>query len=417
MARTNALLLRTLLVIAGAFALGACAVDRPALQTDELELRKRAYLRDTHEYLVRASRKLAARCKMEWDDYQAGKTAEKPTIDVLILSGGGDYGAFGAGILQGWGTIEGDMARPEFDVVTGVSTGALIAPFAFVGDDNSYTQVDNLYRSPKKDWVSLRDIFFFLPGRESFMSIDGLKRDIAREVSPEVIQRIAEGSRQNRVLAIGTTNLDLGINKPWLLDIACERACETGNYDRIHQILCASSAIPAAFPPVVIDDTLYVDGGTTANILFSANMRTPNSMLSVLHRVFPEVPPPRIRYWVIINNQLGAIPQVVQPTWLSITGASVSTAIRSSTLGSLRHLDAEIQYSASVDKVDAELYFVSIPDDWRAPKPGIFEQETMAALADLGRKMGSDTSNWRTSLATTPSRATPSRPGRCRKRR
>ena len=79
-----------------------------------------------------------------------------------------------------------------------------------------------------------------------------------------------------------------------------------------------------------LDDTLYVDGGTTANILVNADMRSPKSVMNTWRVSHPNVPLPKIRYWVVINNQLGAAPQVVQPTWVSITGASVSTAIRSS---------------------------------------------------------------------------------------
>src|SRR5437660_2017726 len=62
---------------------------------------------------------------------EAGKAGSStpPTIDLLIISGGGDWGAFGAGVLKGWGRVKGNMARPQFDVVTGVSTGAMIAPF------------------------------------------------------------------------------------------------------------------------------------------------------------------------------------------------------------------------------------------------------------------------------------------------
>src|SRR3954471_17251927 len=76
-------------------------------------------------------------------------TAKPPTIDLLVVSGGGDWGAFGAGVLKGWGRVKG--GRPQFDVVTGVSTGALIAPFAFLGDDASIERVLQLYRAPDKD--------------------------------------------------------------------------------------------------------------------------------------------------------------------------------------------------------------------------------------------------------------------------
>jgi predicted acylesterase/phospholipase RssA len=76
--------------------------------------------------------------------------------DILVLSGGGDWGAFGAGVLQGWSRVHGPLAMPVFDVVTGVSTGALIAPFAFLGDARSLATIVELYRNPGSDLVKQR---------------------------------------------------------------------------------------------------------------------------------------------------------------------------------------------------------------------------------------------------------------------
>lgn len=406
--RSGRLILASVVLCAG---LGGCAVNRPALTPEQLQERKNHYLEATSSYLRGAAQKVTLRCVKEWEDYQAGRTTQPPTLDILVLSGGGDFGAFGAGFLSGWGKVEGTQSRPDFDVVTGVSTGALIAPFAFIGDEKSFERVEHLYREPQQDWVQFRDIFFFLPGRQSFMSIDGLERDIREQVNWECVAAIAQKSREYAVLGIGTTNLDMGILMPFRLSLECERAMENGDIDRVHKILLASSAIPAAFPPVVIDDTLYVDGGTTSNILFSANMRSPDSVVRSLRREHPHVPIPKIRYWVIINNQLGAAPQVVQPTWVSITQASVATAIRSSTLGALRHLALEVDYLALTENVDAELYFIAIPDEWRAPRPGIFQRETMQSLADLGRKLGADPTSWRTDLEDTPKEGDPEQTG------
>ena len=92
---------------------------------------------------------------------EAKARSPQATIDFLILSGGGDWGAFGAGVLKGWGRVTGEMARPQFDVVTGVSTGALIAPFAFLGDDESIERIVRLYRNPQADWTKSRGLFFF----------------------------------------------------------------------------------------------------------------------------------------------------------------------------------------------------------------------------------------------------------------
>jgi hypothetical protein len=90
----------------------------------------------------------------------------QPTIDILVISGGGDWGAFGAGVLKGWGRVTGEFARPHFDVVTGVSTGALIAPFAFLGDEASIDGILQMYRNPQEDWAK-RGFVFFWPSNPS----------------------------------------------------------------------------------------------------------------------------------------------------------------------------------------------------------------------------------------------------------
>lgn len=388
-------------MVAACLVLAGCAVDRPALSPEELEVRRDERLRAVERHQLLTRDRVVRRIEREMAEYEAGR-APRPTFDILILSGGGDYGAFGAGFLEGWGTVQDPaVARPEFDVVTGVSTGALIAPFAFLGDKTSYERVLALYQNPRKDWVTLRDLFFFMPGRESFMSVKGLERDLKAEINEDVIRRLAEEEASDRTLAVGATDLDLGLMHPWDLTTEAKKVVRTGDPTRLHKVLMASAAIPAAFPPVVIDDTLYVDGGTTSNILYGADLRAEQAPLAVYRRLHPGAALPRFRFWIIINNQLGGEPQVVQPTWLSITKASVATAIRSSTIGTLKqvYLTTELQKR---DGYDVEFRFVSIPDEWRPPKPGIFQKETMMSLAQLGAELGARPESWRTNLAAEP---------------
>src|SRR5262245_19136920 len=119
-----------------------CTGKRPAKTTQEL-LAIRAQDDAQSEQAARnAQERVLARAKARCDTDK-----DKATFDILIISGGGDWGAFGAGFLKGWGKIPpGEMARPKFDIVTGVSTGALIAPFAFVGTDDAIERVVHLYR-------------------------------------------------------------------------------------------------------------------------------------------------------------------------------------------------------------------------------------------------------------------------------
>lgn len=381
--------------------MASCAVSRPTLMPEELEARAR----DQEEATARHLQKLVDRTvrRMEQEVALQERGGPPAVFDILMISGGGDYGAFAAGILEGWGEIKDPAwSRPLFDVVTGVSTGALIAPFALLGDDQSYKRVLGLYEHPKKDWITLRDLFFFLPGRQSFMDTSGLERDVRAQIDPKTIAAIAAAERDGRTLAIGATNLDLGRMHPWDLTTEASRI-EAGELesDRFYKVLMASAAIPALFPPVVIDDTLYVDGGTTSNILYDADLRSNGAPVQLYAARNHGRALPKFRFWVIVNNQLGGTHQRVDPTWVSITEASVATAVRSSTIGTLRQLSLTTELQRR-DGLDVEFHYVAIPDDWRPPVEGGFQAETMQSLSKIGREMGRKTESWRSDLSSRP---------------
>lgn len=379
-----------------------CATSRPKLSEQELQDLRLQTLEQIKTDQVLAATKFVKRMKLEQDAYEAEKAAGKnppePVFNVLVISGGGDWGAFGAGILKGWGSVEGDLARPQFDIVTGVSTGALIAPFAFLGTNDDYDQICELYRNPKQDWVELKDWFFFLPWRESFTTTKGLRRDVEAHLTRERIDRIAQQSDDERSLIIGTTNLDIGVNRPFSLGRIAERAVKSGNYAPVYDVLMASSAVPAAFPPEVIDGSLYVDGGTTANMLAGANIRSEKSLVGLWKKLYPDRKMSKIRIWVIVNNQMADVPKIVSPTWPSITGEALTTMTRFSNIASMRLLDYQTELLRKVDGVDVEYFYVAVPDDFRVPVQGTFKIETMRALSDLGLKMGADPKTWSTSL-------------------
>lgn len=172
-----------------------------------------------------------------------------PTMHFLAMSGGGDYGAFGAGFLVGWGSAPTpETRRPDFDCVTGVSTGALLAPFAFVGTDESCRVVEGFYRNPKPDWVESRGMLFFAPWNPSFMVIPKLAKAIEFAVDQQMIEQMAAEARKDKLLVISATNLDLGRQHLWNLGAESEAAVASGNNERVHKMLLASAAIPAVKP-------------------------------------------------------------------------------------------------------------------------------------------------------------------------
>jgi predicted acylesterase/phospholipase RssA len=165
----------------------------------------------------------------------------------------------------------------------------------------------------------------------------------------------------------------------------------------MRRILLASAAVPGAFPPRVIDGSLYVDGGVTGNILYGVSRGSEDDSFVARWRAgYPGAVIPKIRYWLIFNNEVRPPPEVVQPRWSKLLLKSSSTATRTATVKSIRQLFLQAELARLKYGADVEVRFVAVPDGWVAPKPGYFVRETMNALADLGEDMGADPASWRT---------------------
>jgi hypothetical protein len=315
------------------------------------------------------------------------------TLDVLVISGGGDWGAFGAGVLKGWGRLKGEHARPQFDVVTGVSTGALIAPFAFLGDEASIDRIVQLYRNPQSDIAISRGWLFFMPGNPSLYVLPGLERELRGGIDRAMLERIVAEGAKGRALLVNTTNVDLGDNRVWDL-VAEAKHSLAGDEDHLRSVLLASAGIPAVFPARGIGDYLYVDGAITGNIIYGGEARENQGLHARWQRKHPERPMPRLRYWVIFNNQVRFPPQVVRDRWPDIMGRTTIMATQTSTLNSLRHLFAMAEIARLKYKADVEVRLMAVPEDYLPSKPGTFVKEVMNELADLGERMGADPKSW-----------------------
>jgi Patatin-like phospholipase len=384
-------------VLAGGLLLAGCgpAMTRP--QVTQQDLLK---LRSTGDEQATASGegiivRLLQRTKAEYDR-RAAAGQPPPVIDILIVSGGGDWGAFGAGFLKGWQKVpaQNPLAKPEFDAVTGVSTGTLIAPFAFLGDEQSIDEIENLYRNPGADWVKQRGILFFLPDNISFAEVPGLEREMRNHITMDLVRRVASASADGRLVAVNTTNLDDGTSRVFDLGAEAQRAVNENNLDRIHSIMLASAGIPGAFPFRMIDDQLYVDGGVTGNIVYGGRITEEESLPALWQKAYPNLPIPKMRFWVIFNNQFRPVPVVTAPNWLAVIQRAMETSTRAATATAVRHLFAMAEISRLKRKADIEVRVVSIPGDWFPPVPGTFIKETMNNLADLGEKMGADPASW-----------------------
>ncbi len=317
------------------------------------------------------------------------------TYDILIISGGGAKGAFGSGFFEGWGQVEsGPWARPEFDMITGVSTGALLAPFAAVGSEASYARAVAFYANPHPNWIRKRGAISILPKHVSLFNNCHLHDTIRGAIDRDMVEALAQVTAEDRLVLISATNLDVGVGHVFDLGEEARESLENDDTDRVASILLASSAIPGAFPPIVIDGMLYVDGGATSN-LFIASFPGPYGIVARFKEDHPEAPLPKVRVWIIVNQQLKPQHSVTQPRWIPISTRSLDTLTSTTQLFALALIRDMVHEARVEHDMDANLYLVSIPDD--APQnatDNMFDQAYMLGLQDLGRRMGADPSSW-----------------------
>ncbi|HKQ63517.1 MAG TPA: patatin-like phospholipase family protein [Methylomirabilota bacterium] len=385
-------------IVLAAAVLSGCASrpERQARKMDEMLAARRAsdaVRADQGRELIQA---LMARAESKAAAAKATPTGLPPTIDILVISGGGDWGAFGAGVLKGWGRVNGEMARPRFDVVTGVSTGAMIAPFAFLGDNDSIERIVQLYRNPQPDWTKSQGLVFFWPSNPSFYALPGLQREMKKTLDKTMLERIAGQDGSGRALIVNTTNVDFGDMHAWNIVAEAKTALAKNDDEWVHRILLASAGIPGIFPAQGLGESLYVDGAVTGNILYGGRTREQDSLPALWRAKYPNEPMPRMRYWVIFNNQFRFPPQVTQERWPDVMGRATIMSTQTSTMNSMRHLYAQAELAHLKHKADIEVRVMAVPDEWIPPSPGNFQKDVMNSLADLGEKMGADPGSWRT---------------------
>jgi hypothetical protein len=245
----------------------------------------------------------------------------------LALSGGGQYGSFGVGVLDGW-TASG--TRPEFDVVTGISIGALIATPAFLGPEYDAMLRDEVVGVERREVIRLRPLPV-LPFSDAAFGTRRLTRRIDRYATPEIMGAVARGHAAGRRLYIGTTNLDTRRLIMWDMGAIASRG--TPEAAALYRdVVLASMAIPGALPPVRIPveidgrhyEELHVDGGVSDEVIFRA------FMVGDLNRA-RGVPgahaPPGSMLYVITNGKLYAEPGCVRPKIVPALAASYRSII------------------------------------------------------------------------------------------
>ena len=307
------------------------------------------------------------------------------THNYLAISGGGQRGAFGAGLLCGW-TEAG--TRPEFTMVTGVSTGALIAPFVFLGPEYDYV-IKEIYTS-----YSTEDIVVPLSGLKALLGdavtdSTPLREKLIKYMDEDVMAAIAAEYNKGRVLDIVTTNLDAARPVAWNIG----RIASSGSPDAlqlIRDVMLASASIPAAFPPVMFEveasgkryDELHVDGGATS-VLYLYPIGLDWGKLAERLEVKGK---PKV--YIIRNG-------VWRKDWKSVDRSTIAIAMRTmdSLMGSAMLGDAyRIFLATQRDGIDYHLAY--IPESFNEKSSELFDKEYMSKLFNLGYQMAKEGYTW-----------------------
>jgi predicted acylesterase/phospholipase RssA len=304
--------------------------------------------------------------------------AEPFQVDILAISGGAANGAYGAGFLTGWSQTG---KRPRFKIVTGISTGALMAPFAFLGKEYDGL-MSALYTNVTTQQIFLLRLFDLLGmfTRDHVADTRPLRQMVYNYYDEYLIERVAHEHRQGRRLFVGTTALDA--QRPVIWDMGAIAASgHTNRSTLFREVLLASAAIPVAFPPVYLNveangkqyDEMHVDGGLINQVfIYDAVWDALKVMTNNLQR------PVNVRLFVIRNNHLTADWQEVPARLVPIAKRSLATIVKSNSYGDLFRLYTRTREHG------AQFFLTAIPNDHPLERKEEFDREAMRALYQLG---------------------------------
>ncbi len=309
----------------------------------------------------------------------------RPVHSALVLSGGSADGAFGVGVLSGW-TESG--TRPEFDYVTGISTGAIIAPFAFLGPD--YDDIlAAAYTSITKDSVFQRLGISSALWGSSLADTSPLARLLETHITDEMVVGIAQEQKRGRSLIIQTTQFDALRPTVWdITAIAANRGAQAAPL--IRKIILASAAVPGLFPPVAIEWTangqsfteLHVDGAVSSQVFaYPAQIRVAEldaaMGVSIKRQIF-----------VIQNGNAVSFYEQAPVKTIPIIRRAISGLL----LNQLNRDVERIYFLSQRDGIDFNM--IAIPDDFKADRSSEFDQQYMNDLYDLGLEMARTGDFW-----------------------
>lgn len=305
----------------------------------------------------------------------------------LALSGGGQNGAFGAGLINGWSK---NGTRPVFKIVTGVSSGAMMAPFVFLGPEYD-DELEEFYTNTSSRNVFTRlSILPQLLGGESLLDSGPLQTMIAQLVDADFLESVAKAHKSGRRLYIGTTDLDSQQLVVWNMGLIATSGHPEA-LELFRKIMLASSSIPVAFPPVLFKveadgrkyDELHVDGAVKATVFYSAGVFNFESAQKSSPRG-----PGREDIYIIHNGQLGPVHGETRRTLASIAYRSIEVAAKSAVIGDLFRI-----YTGAL-RSQSGYYWITIPVNVSLESNEMFDPVTMRRLFDFGLEKGQVNDFW-----------------------
>lgn len=376
-------------LLVGVIALGACSIpDRgtavPAADTASalpLGIPNARFFADAHPKAIVDEANLAFEREQAALKAEGKSTTRLPPVYYLAVSGGGDNGAFGAGLMNGWTALG---TRPEFKMVTGVSTGALIAPFAFLGPSYDDALRDVYTTMTPEKVFRVRGLTAALFD-DAMADTGPLAQVIEGYADQKMLDAIAREYQRGRLLLIGTTHLDA--QRPVIWNIGAIAASgHPGALDLFRKILRASAAIPGLFQPVLFDveidgkkyQEMHVDGGAIAQLfLYPPSI---NISATGIRR--------QRHAYIIRNARLDPDYAASERRTISIAGRAINTMLAASGQNDV----LRTYFISQRDGVDYNLAYIGA--DFSAPKTGEFDQSYMRALYAYGFQEGKDGRAW-----------------------
>lgn len=314
------------------------------------------------------------------------RAANGEPLNLLALSGGGAGGAYGAGVLVGWGRLG---TRPQFQVVTGVSTGALIAPLAFLGADGDRL-LEEAFSGAASEGILQSHWTGALFGVSIFRG-EPLRELVDRFVTDELLRAVAAESSKGRLLLVATTDLDRNSLVIWDMGaIAVHGGAKARALFR--DVLLASASVPGVFPPVLmrveaagkIYEEMHVDGGTTASLVAAPDIG------AVISHEFPQLRGARL--YILLNGKLGMPKETASMMTVSILQRSVAAALKSITRGNV-----EVAY-AFARRHEMILQATAVPVDYPFGGSLDFAPAAMKALFEYGARCAAADRVWADAL-------------------